>query len=103
MAGDARSNDGIHREQPKQRRELATPAMGGKRQPVPAIDSLFRTSFDLRLDDGCAGKLRLDWRAKGPTSQTPWSDPGIQTSHNYWGNWGQLEDHSVHPRTIIFA
>jgi hypothetical protein len=71
--------------QTKQRQELDTPAIGGKREPVPALDSLFRTSFDLQLDAGCAGKLRLDWRAKGPTSQIPWPDQGIQTSHKLLG------------------
>jgi hypothetical protein len=64
--------------QPKQRQELDTPAIGGKRQPVPAVGPLFRTSFDLQ------------WDAHRPAI-------------SYWGNRRQLKDHSVLPLTIIFA
>jgi hypothetical protein len=87
----------------KQRQELDTPAIGGKRQPVPPVDccseqvSICNWMLGAQESCGSIGERRA--RPRKFRGRIKACRPAI----SHWGNWRELEDHSVHPFTIIFA
>jgi hypothetical protein len=57
--------------QPKQRQELDTPAIGGKRQPVPAI---ILCSEQVSICDWMLGAQEICGESEGPDLANQWSD-----------------------------